>query len=552
MIAENFNNFFINIGPTLSRKIPFTEGNIEDYLTRIEESIFLKHVDELEVRKTIKHLKDSSSGWDEIDAGMLKLSLDHITVPFTHICNLSLTHGVFPRELKIARVCPIFKGGNPMLFVQYRPVSVLPVMSKVLERIMYDRIYEFLQDLEALYNYQFGFRKMYSTELALMLSIDKIISALDKNNFILGVFLDFSKAFDTIDHNILLCKLDNIGIRGVANKWFSSYLTDRYQYVSHDGENSSRQKIICGVPQGSILGPLLFLIYINDLALMCNNVLPIMYADDSNLFSEGSNISDIQNDINIELEKVSKWLKLNKLSLNVSKTHFMLFKRKRKVVDFSPSLFIDSQPISQVSQTKFLGVYIDEHLTWEAHIDNISSKIAKGIGILRKARPYLNKSTIHQLYYTFVYPYLSYCNIVWGNAYSVYLSKLVKLQKKIVRIIGNTAFRAPTCDLFRNLKILKCPCIYKFQVAQFIYKYSENLLPPLFAYMFTQRSSIHNHNTRGKAQYLPLKFSTALAKRSLRYDGILFWNTLSKDIQKCQSINSFKFNLKRFLIETYN
>ena len=180
-----------------------------------------------------------------------------------------------------------------MQFIQYRPVSVLPIMSKVLERIMYDRIYEFLQDLDALYSYQFGFRPTYSTDLALMLSVDKIISALDKDNLILGVFLDFSKAFDTIDHSILLNKLDNYGIRGIANQWFSSYLSDRYQYVSYNGTNSSRQRIICGVPQGSILGPLLFLIYVNDLALMCSNVLPIMYADDSNLFKEGSNIAEI-------------------------------------------------------------------------------------------------------------------------------------------------------------------------------------------------------------------------------------------------------------------
>ena len=263
-------------------------------------------------------------------------------------------------------------------------------------------------------------------------------------------------------------------------------------------------------------------------------------------------INEIQNTINTELEKNSKWLKLNKLSLNVSKTHFMLFKRKRKIIDATPSLFIDSQTINQVTHTKFLGVYIDEYLTWESHIDSISSKVARGIGILRKARPYLNKSTVHQLYYTFVYPYLSYCNIVWGNTYMVHLSKLLIMQKKIVRIIENTKFRAPTEDLFKKLKILKCHCIHKFQVAQFVYKYTENLLPPLFSYLFIQQSSVHNHNTRGNSKYRPWKFSISLSKRSIRYDGITFWNSLSNDIQTCQSLNSFKFNLKRFLIENHN
>ena len=346
----------------------------------------------------------------------------------------------------------------------------------------------------------------------------------------------------------MLQKLDNYGIRGLANKWFSSYLTDRCQYVSYNGSNSSRQNIVCGVPQGSILGPLLFLIYVNDLALMCNNVLPIMYADDSNLFKEGSDIIEMQNCVNEELQKISKWLKLNKLSLNINKTHFIIFKRKRKVVNISPSLHIDSQPISQVSNTKFLGVYIDENLSWQTHIDHISMKIARGIGILRKARQFLNKATVLQLYYTFVYPYLSYCNIIWGNAYSTYLYKIVIMQKRIVRIIENTKFRAPTSELFNKLNILKCKSIFKYQVGQFIYKHTENMLPPLFSYLFVLRSSIHNYSTRYNSEYATWPFAIELTKRSLRYDGIVFWNSLSSDIKKCPSHNSFKFNLKKFLI----
>ena len=160
--------------------------------------------------------------------------------------------------MKIAKVCPIYKNGNVMVFVQYRPVSVLPVLSKVLERIMYDRVYEFLQEMGVLYEFQFGLRPQFSTYMALIMSVDKIISALENGDFVLGVFLDFSKAFDTIDHDILLKKLDNYGIRGVANQWFQSYLHNRYQYVSYNGISSSKQKIVCGVTQGSILGPLLF------------------------------------------------------------------------------------------------------------------------------------------------------------------------------------------------------------------------------------------------------------------------------------------------------
>ena len=172
----------------------------------------------------------------------------------------------------------------------------------------------------------------------------------------------------------------------MANKWLCSYLSGRLQYVSYNGVNSDQKKVVCGVPQGSILSPLLFLLYINDLALTCKTLFTIMHADDINLFKEGPCLLNIQNIINEELKQVSKWLKLNKLSLNVGKTHFVIFKRKRQVINHQPTIYIDSMPIKQVKVTKFLGVYIDEHLSWQNHITHISSKIARGIGILRKAR----------------------------------------------------------------------------------------------------------------------------------------------------------------------
>ena len=546
-IAENFNNFFVNIGPTLSRKIPFTEGNIQDYLTRNENALFLAPVNEEEIMQIIKNLKDSSCGWDEIDSSMLKLSLTSISAPFTHICNTSLLTGVFPKELKIARVCPIFKNGNPMHFVQYRPVSVLPVMSKVLEKIMYNRVYTFLQDLKQLYEFQFGFRPKHSTELALMLSVDKIISALDKNNFVLGVFLDFSKAFDTIDHDILVQKLDNYGIRGVANKWFESYLKDRYQYVCYDGINSSYGKISCGVPQGSILGPLLFLIYINDLASICNQLFPVMYADDSNLFAEGSDIIELQNIMNRELVKVSRWLRLNKLSLNIDKTHFMIFKRQRRLVESVPEICIDSNSIHQVAKTKFLGVYIDENLSWNAHINYISGKVSRGIGVLKKAKRYLNSTTLHLLYYTFIYPYLGYCNIIWGNTYTTYLSKLQVLQKKIVRLIANLSYRAHTSDSFKKLRILKCRNIHNYQTGIFIYKHKNKEFPPLFNYLFN--TSTHGYNTRRSNEYVAHKFNIELTRRSLRHEGIKFWNKICDTIGTCTTVNTFKYNLKDYLLK---
>ena len=498
--------------------------------------------------KIVKNLKDSSAGWDAISPNIFKLSFEKIVEPFTHICNLSLQNGVFPSEMKIAKVCPIFKNGNVMLFTQYRPVSVLPVMSKVLEKIMYDRLYAFLIDMEILYEYQFGFRPSFSTYLALIMSVDKITTALERGNYVLGVFLDFSKAFDTIDHDILLKKLDYYGVRGIALEWFRSYLLDRSQYVSYDGVSSSKQRILCGVPQGSILGPLLFLVYVNDLAYIIQELYTIMYADDSNLFNEGPDLHVLEFKMNESLKDISLWLKVNKLSLNIDKTHFLIFKNRRKLIDYEPIIMIDSKVINRVYSTKCLGGYVDDSLTWKCHIDHVCKKISKGIGILTKARKYLNKRTLQQLYYTFIYPYLSYCNHVWGNTYSTYLKRLTLLQKRALRIITFSGFREHTDVLFQNLKILKIREINKHLLGQFVYKYSENMLPRTFNGMFRLNADIHSYNTRSANKFHVNVVKSDLGKRSIRHTSILLWNSIADTIGQATSLGMFKSQLKMFLL----
>ena len=276
-----------------------------------------------------------------------------------------------------------------------------------------------------------------------------------------------------------------------------------------------------------------------------------MYADDSNLFAEGSDMTELQIIMNRELLKVSRWLKLNKLSLNIDKTHFMIFKRRRQNVETVPEIYIDSNSIHQVSNTKFLGVYSDEHLTWNAHILYISGKISKGIGVLKKAKQYLNNTTLHLLYYTFIYPYLGYCNIIWGNTYSTYLSKLVILQKKIVRLIANLRFRAHTSDSFKKLKILsiKCKSIYKYQIGQFIYKHQNNLFPPLFNYLLNTNAHGYDTSTRVSNRYQTQGFDIELTQKSIRNEGILFWNGICDTIGTCTTVNTFKYQLKDHILK---
>ena len=325
IICEKINDFFIGVGPTLANKIPQQSRTPSSYLgNSLINLVFLVPVSIEEITSMIQGLKNSAPGHDDITADALRLCLPSITSPLVYILNLSLTQGVFPDELKIANVIPLYKADDRMCFNNYRPVSLLCILSKVFEKVMYNRLISFLEFNKILIENQFGFRKKCSTYMALAVLIDKVIKSLESGDYMIGVFLDFSKAFDTVDHDILLKKICHYGIRDTGLKWFHSYLSERKQYVTYNETKSSIKSIRCGVPQGSIFGPLLFLIYINDLVSVCQRTMPILFADDTNLFINGDNLLQMVQTLNAELDNISNWLKANKLSLNVKKNHLII------------------------------------------------------------------------------------------------------------------------------------------------------------------------------------------------------------------------------------
>ena len=391
-ISDGFNSFFVNIGPTLASKIPNDHRSPTFYMKdRNVQSMLIVPVFEDEVKSIIKNLKINSPGWDSISAVVLKSTHDNVIRPLTYILNLSMTKGVFPNEMKLAKVIPLFKSGDMMSFSNYRPVSVLPLFSKIFERIMYTRLLSFINKHKVLYSFQFGFRANHSPDLALIYLVDKISRALEEGEYVLGLFLDFSKAFDTVNHEILFTKLESYGVRGVALTWFRSYLTSRTQYVEYNGSSSSYKNITCGVPQGSILGPLLFLLYINDLAGVSKKFFSIFFADDSNLFLSGKTPDALINEMNEEIVHVTEWLRANKLSLNLKKTHFIIFRRPRTKVKLDSELIIDGVKINSVCNTKFLGVMIDQRLNFFDHIQYIKGKVSRGVGFYISAESTLNK-----------------------------------------------------------------------------------------------------------------------------------------------------------------
>ena len=435
-----------------------------------------------------------------------------------------------------------------MIFSHYRPVSLLCILSKVFEKIMYERIVTFLNANNILYKFQFGFRPKHSPYLALITFIDKLTAAIENGDYAIGVFLDFSKAFDTVNHSILLDKLYHYGITGCAHSWFKSYLSNRHQFVTYNGVMSGKQMIRCGVPQGSILGPLLFLTYINDLSSACDHSQPFLFADDTNLFLSGSSICQLQQNMESDLMNIAEWLKANKLSLNIKKTHFMVFTSKNKTPT-NMELHIGGQPIEKVEHTKFLGVILDHKITWKKHINYISNKIAKGIGIIKKVRKYLNSETLISLYYSFIYPYLIYCNQVWGNTCKSNMNSVVLLQKKIIRIICGVKPREHTDPLYIKLKLLKCEDINKYLLSRLMYRIHHGDITMLDGY-FIKNSNIHNHNTRQSDHYHVPSFKTNLGKACFKYQGALIWNNILKhEIDINASDHLFAKNIKGLILQ---
>ena len=430
-IADGFNNFFVDVGSNLDKKITVADNaaSIYDFMgQQCPNSMFINPVSEDEVVNIIKSCKHKhSKDCDDINMYVLSKVTDQIVKPLVHIFNLSFSSGIFPSEMKTAKVIPVFKSGNRSDFSNYRPISLLSQFSKILEKLFNLRLEQFLISNEILSNCQYGFRSCVSTVHAALELIESISTAVDNKKHCAGVFIDLKKAFDTVNHDLLVKKLFFYGIRGTANAWLNNYLTNRNQYVIADDHSSGMRLITCGVPQGSVLGPVLFLLYINDICNVSNLLKFVLFADDTNIFCSSTSLHDLQDTINRELDKLFVWFSVNRLSLNLGKTNYMLFRSRPP--DNELALKINNVVLPRVAATKFLGIIIDDKLSWKPHIQSVKSKLSSVLSIMYKASKLINTTGMYTLYCSLFHPYLSYCNEIWGNTYTSKCEMLVHSSK---------------------------------------------------------------------------------------------------------------------------
>jgi hypothetical protein len=514
-------------------------------MSPVSENEILKIIDKFDYKK--------GPGHDGINNLIIKKIAKEVCAPLATIFNLSISNGIVPTDLKLAKVVPIYKKGDPELYSNYRPVSMLPCFSKILERLVFNRCLSFIDKYKILNDRQFGFRKGYSTEMAIIDLVDKIYNAVDLNETTLSIYLDLSKAFDTINHDILLYKLEHYGFRGITLKWFNNYLSDRQQYVHYNLCKSDVKGMTCGVPQGSILGPLLFILYVNDIIYTSSILNFVLFADDTTILYSHKNLADKLNMVNIELQKVTNWFRANKLSINTAKTNYMIMGTPQKTFNFNSDIEVkfDAISLTRVNKTKFLGVIIDENLSFKYHIESVSNNISCNVGIMHKLKHFIPKRILYCIYCSLILPYLNYGILAWGNTHNIYLNKLLILQKRAVRNISNSDFRSHSTPLFKDLKILKIQDLYNYYLGIFMFKHSMNYLPPIFYSFFKRRLDIHSLNTRNSSNYQLIRNKTTFSSKGVRSMGPKLWNKINMDVKNAKTLPTFKLKLKSDILRDY-
>ena len=539
-ICNALNEHFSTVGSRISDS--FGNSNYSSPPTNnASNSFFFRPCTANEVHSIIKNFKNKSTNIHTYSARVLKYVSNIISPLLAEIINKSLCSGYFPSMFKTARVIPLHKGGSKNDLNNYRPISILPLMSKIFEKIVYKQLYCYLEHFNLLSPAQFGFRSNRSTVQAVMDHLEYVYNNLDEGNSVLSIFMDFSKAFDCLDHEILLDKLVSFGIRGIANQWFKSYLSDRQQFVSVNDINSDSRQVTHGVPQGSNLGPLLFLLFINDLPKVNSFFKYNLFADDSTLTCKFTNSNElvIKSKLEYELQSIFSWLQVHKIKINYDKSKFMFFSYGKKYN--LNELQLGNDHIAVTDSIKFLGITIDQHLNFSNHISAVSNKISKVNGLLFRLNNILPTESLKLMYSALLVPHITYGIEIWYGALQANRDRIFKLQKRAIRAINCLPYNDHTHEYFKTMNILKLEDLHKLKICTYMFK-NRNA---------QTHADIHSHNTRNRNDLIIPRYNRARSQTSWMFRGISEWNSLPEETKNIRFINAFKNSIKRSVLDDY-
>ena len=552
-IANEFNKHFSEIGKKLAKEIPHNDIDHLSYVTPVSNSFTFKNISKEELSYGISSMKTSkSAGIDKILIRLMQGAGSTILESLHYIFNLSLNTGVFPNDWKIARVTPIYKSEDKTDCGNYRPISIISNVAKVFEKVIYNQLLAFLNENKVLAENQSGFRLNHSTETTLLHLTNSWLANMDKGLINGVVFLDLKKAFDTVDHTILLSKLERCGVRGTPLRWFQSYLFQRKQVCKINNTVSNETDICCGVPQGSNLGPLLFLVYINDLPNCLQTTEGSMFADDTNLSCKGQTSADVEYKLNNDLKNIRKWLISNKLTLNRKKTEYMLIGSKHRLdaISESPKILYGEYQLKRVKEKYVLGLIIDDQLKWNKHNVEHCKTISKSIALLRKAKNYVSQEVLVTMYNSLVLPHFSYCSTIWHDHNNTQnIENLLKLQKRAARIITSSDYSIRSHQIFETLQWQPIKTILDKRELLLMFKIIKGKAPNYLTMLFSNCNNI-NYQLRSNNLKISLpKPKTDFLKKSFAYRGAASWNKLPSDIlreiDECQSSYSFRILLNK-------
>ena len=546
-IANVMNNSFVDVAKKLKLANVLTAGDAIQYVDKTTTVFSFLQITERDIMKSFDTIpKHKATGLDELPTRILKDCLPCIVKPLCHIINLSLTEGKIPDDWKSARVSPIFKGGDAKDPLNYRPISILPVLSKVLEKLVFTQIYKYFDDNDLFTDVQFGFRPNFSTFLALLTITENMRTSLDKGLAIGMVTLDLKKAFDMVPHDVIIDKLRIYGFDSQSLVWIRDYLHMRKQITVINGNFSEPQPVTCGVPQGSILGPLLFIIYLNDITKVVRHCTLSLYADDTCIYYACNDPDEMERKINEDLNNVANWLRCNELLLNNSKCEYMIVTSNRKRRHFANvQIRINNFPISRVLKCKYLGVVLNENMTWNDQIEKMKSKLTSCLYCLKRVRPYISQNTALSLYRCLIQPHFDYCSYIWRNAGKTQIKRLTVMQNRALRTVLMVDSMFSTSALYASLNVEPIELRWKKQALVLVFMLLHNLLPLFLCKRITLKKCPSHTLRNSKGIILLQNPKTNFVRNSSLYCGIQEFNSLPENIRILDNLKVFEAEVER-------